>query len=265
MPVCRGPREKRATPKKDFGMKISQGRDSWSHLSPFPSTTVPNYIITTPLGKQHGQCGPSLKIVQKDGGIWMACSNHTICVCIPGRTDRDSYYQDEANGGHIHENSCGYWFILVSHCFTLRCIPPGNSYSPNVGLYSEQKKIYCSTLPAFWNIFPFIPIGNASDFHWGMLCSLAFEAMVHFKAIPLRVNGWDHMGLRWFRMANPAESVISSLRHQFGVWNRAPGEPDRLGESWQEQRVLGSTHTHLDKTRISQSASNKWSKVWKKE
>lgn len=93
--------------------------------------------------------------------------------------------------------------------------------------------------------FLFFLVGHVSGFHSSMLCSLAFEAMVHFKAIPLRVNGWDHMGLRWFRMANPAESVISSRRHQFGVWNRAPGEPDSLGDSWQEQRAWGSAPTHL--------------------
>lgn len=32
-------------------------------------------------------------------------------------------------------------------------------------------------------------------------------------------------------MANPAESVISSQIHQFGVRNTAPGESDSLGDS----------------------------------
>lgn len=64
-----------------------------------------------------------------------------------------------------------------------------------------------------------------SAFHSSIPCSLAFWSYTaHFMAIPPRVNGWDHMGLRWFRIANPAESVISSWRHQFGVWNRGTQE-----------------------------------------
>ncbi len=160
-------------------------------------------------------------------------------------------------------------WLLISLSFT-PFYPP--SHSPRqyllihatVGLCSEQKILfYIASILEY--LFFFSLIGYVSAFHSSMLCSLAFEAMVHFKAIPLRVNGWDHMGLRWFRMANPAESVISSRRHQFGVWNRAPGEPDSLGDSWQEQRAWGSAHTHLDKTGISQSASNTWSKVRKEE
>lgn len=129
-----------------------------------------------------------------------------------------------------------------------------------VGLCSEQKILFYIASILEYLFFSFL-IGYGSALHSSMLRSLAFEAMVHFKAIPRRVNGWDHMGLRWFRMANPAESVISSQRHQFGVWNTAPGEPDSLGDSRQEQRARGSAHTHLDKTGISQSVSNTWSKV----
>lgn len=113
--------------------------------------------------------------------------------------------------------------------------------------------------------FIFSLIGYLSAFHSSTLCSLAFEAMVHLKAIPLRVNGWDHMGLRFLRMANPAESVISSLRHQFHVQNRAPGEPNSLGNSWEEQRACISALTFLDRTRISQSTLNIWSMVRKNE
>lgn len=76
--------------------------------------------------------------------------------------------------------------------------------------------------------------------------------MVQFTTIPVGGNGWDRMGLRWFRMANPAESVIPRRRHQFGVWSRGPGELDSLGDSLHEQRVWGSVQTYLDKMRISQ-------------
>lgn len=140
-----------------------------------------------------------------------------------------------------------------------------NSSLDRWSLFEAPKKMLCYTASNLEYLF-FSMRGYVSQLfiqacyvHW------LFEATAHFKAIPLRVNGWDHMGLRWFRMANPAESVISSRRHQFGVWNRAPGEPDSLGDSSQEQRAWGSAHTHLDKMGISQSASNTWSKMRTRE
>lgn len=183
----------------------------------------------------------------------MARINHTICVCIHRQTSWDRYLADEANGGQARtrENSCGYWFLLVSLFSTLHCIPLGNNYLfMGLLVFVQGKKkeknniwFYFSSILEYLFSFSSM-IEYVSAFQSSILCSLVFEARVHFKAIPLRVNGWDHMGLRWFRMANPAESVISSRRHQFGVWNRGPGEPDSLRDSWKEQRGLGiSSHT----------------------
>lgn len=47
-PLCQSVESPRRNvqPPKDLGMKISQGRDSWSHL--FTSTSASNYIITSP-------------------------------------------------------------------------------------------------------------------------------------------------------------------------------------------------------------------------
>lgn len=56
-------------------------------------------------------------------------------------------------------------------------------------------------------------------------------------------------------MANPAESVIFSHRHQFGVRNRAPREPvDSLGDSSNRAKGLrNQVHPQPDKSGISQS------------
>lgn len=60
-------------------------------------------------------------------------------------------------------------------------------------------------------------------------------------------------------MANPAESVISSRRHQFGVRNSAPREPaDSLGDSPSRAKGLrNQVRTQPDKSGISQSALTK--------
>lgn len=157
------------------------------------------------------------------------------------------------------------WLLIYFSLIPL--YPPLHSLIPSIALPQAISTYSWDCWSLFWAentvlhsqhfriSFLFFPRWYGSAFHSSMLCSLAFEAMEHFKAIPLRVNGWDRMGLRWFRMANPAESVISSQIHQFGVWNTAPGESDSLGDSWQEQRAWGSAHTHLGKTGISQTAS----------
>lgn len=46
-PLCQSvkPPRRNTRPPKDLKKKISQGRDSWSHL--FPSTSASNYIITS--------------------------------------------------------------------------------------------------------------------------------------------------------------------------------------------------------------------------
>lgn len=71
-PLCRSvePPRRNVQPQKDLGMKISQGRDSCSHLFHFPSTPVSNYIITSPLVEQHGHRAPPLHgVLEKDGWI----------------------------------------------------------------------------------------------------------------------------------------------------------------------------------------------------
>lgn len=158
-----------------------------------------------------------------------------------GQTDR--YFQKKKSEWLTCTCAWKLMWLLISFIFTPSC-PPSHSLRQyllihgTVGLCSEQKILfYIGSILDY--LFFFSLIGYGSAFDSSMLCSLAFEAMVQFKAIPLRVNGWDHMGLRWFRMANPAESVISSQRHQFGVWNTAPGDSDSLGDSWQEQKGLG--------------------------
>lgn len=202
---------------------------------------------------------------------WYVLIMPSVSVFIGGQTKTDINKIKQMADNHLYMK---IHVVLISFSFTpfYPLLHSPRQYLPiqgTVGLCSEQKStvLHCQHFRiSFLSIsFLFSLIGYASAFHSSMLCSLAFEAMVHFNAIPLRVNGWYHIGLRWFRMANPAESVISSQRHQFGVWNRAPGEPDSLGDSWQEQRAWGSAHTHLDKTGISQSASNTWSEVRKEE
>lgn len=57
-----------------------------------------------------------------------------------------------------------------------------------VGLCSEQNILfYIASILEYLSFFSLI--GYVSAFHSSMLCSLAFEAMVHSKAIPPRVNG----------------------------------------------------------------------------
>lgn len=65
-------------PQRDTRMKISQGRDPWSHLFPVPSTSVSNYIITSPSAEQHGHCAPRLHGVVK---LEKRCQAGNVMYC----------------------------------------------------------------------------------------------------------------------------------------------------------------------------------------
>lgn len=267
-PLCHSiePHRRNVQPPKDLRMKIRQGRDSWSHLSPFSLYSSVKLYHNYFIWRQRGHSAPPLNGVSRRTvkSEWCVLIIQSLSEFMNGQTDISRSCTQTCTW-------CCMWLVSLSFASSYRLLTPsGDTYSTalihgTVGLCSEQKTLfYIGSGLAY--LFFLCLIGYGSAFHSRTLCSLAFEAMVHFKAIPRRVNGWDHMGLRRFRMANPAESVISSQTHQFGVWNTAPGESDSLGDSWQELKGLGiSSYSHLDKTGISQSASKTWSKARKEE
>lgn len=191
------PPRRNVLPRKDCGMKISHGGDSWSHLFPLPSPPVSDYIITSPRANPTWSQCSSLK---RDGdGIRTACIHHTtLSVLEDGQRKTDINKITQMVDKHLRMK---IHVVIDFFCFT-PFSPPLRSplATPNYSwvcwsLFRAKKKkntfLHCQhfriSLPFFF--FFLSLVGYASDFHSSMLCSLAFEATVHFKAIPPRANG----------------------------------------------------------------------------